>query len=635
MKNRLVNIKLHGRLGEEVGSDWNFDIKNVAEGFRAIEIMSKYKFNSTILQHQKEGINYKLLINGRDFTCDQNFLKNDPIRAIHNSEIFLNKKDLRTIDFIPIIEGALFGLTAIIIIAVVLIAIAVAIYFLTPLPEFSDFREIDGTIGKTSYLFNGPQNTSREGGPVQIGYGRLIVGSQVIASSYSIKNIPASSLDIVVPGAGDTYFDLKDNISSALLAGIELSNDYGAIAMHTETNEGAYLITVAGATIIKIGPNGNLIRRVAYIPNDLNNSLRPNVIYVASINPGASILIASENKLYKFVRRVDPADVTTAEPYTYWLDATFGNYAHPDDDSDNPDDSKTGYLNTNNLIYAITVLSDNSIIIGGKFTTISNPTTRQNTITVINKIAKLNSDGVLQSTFTGSKGFSGSNDEIRAIIKDSSDNIFVGGRFLTFNDGSSNTAKQLVKIASTGLIDATFDVSTGPTNSDGNASDGDIIYALGLQTTTPNNGKLIVGGTFNFFKGSPMLKICRLSTLGALDTTFTNLNRLSTEGAVLAILIQSPSNKIIMGGSFNGNTGNSSEIGMRGLCRLNSDGKLDITFDSGGGDNGGIRGGGSNPRVLSIINEEGKNRIYIAGDFTHYNSDSDNFPVGIARIKIN
>ena len=29
MKNRLVNIKLHGRLGEEVGSNWNFDIRNV------------------------------------------------------------------------------------------------------------------------------------------------------------------------------------------------------------------------------------------------------------------------------------------------------------------------------------------------------------------------------------------------------------------------------------------------------------------------------------------------------------------------------------------------------------------------------------------------------------------------------
>ena len=33
---------------------------------------------------------------------------------------------------------------------------------------------------------------------------------------------------------------------------------------------------------------------------------------------------------------------------------------------------------------------------------------------------------------------------------------------------------------------------------------------------------------------------------------------------------------------------------MRGLCRLNSNGALDATFDSGGGTGGGIRGGGSN-----------------------------------------
>lgn len=87
-----------------------------------------------------------------------------------------------------------------------------------------------------------------------------------------------------------------------------------------------------------------------------------------------------------------------------------------------------------------------------------------------------------------------------------------------------------------------------------------------------------------------------------------------------------------MGGSFNGNTGNPSEIGMRGLCRLNSNGALDATFDSGGGTIGGIRG--SDGTVLSIINEVGKNRIYIAGNFTHYNSKSDNFTAGIARIKV-
>ena len=53
---------------------------------------------------------------------------------------------------------------------------------LTPMPEFGDFREIEGG-GRASYLFAGPVNTVREGGPVFIGYGRLMVGSQVIQSS--------------------------------------------------------------------------------------------------------------------------------------------------------------------------------------------------------------------------------------------------------------------------------------------------------------------------------------------------------------------------------------------------------------------------------------------------------------------
>ena len=53
---------------------------------------------------------------------------------------------------------------------------------LTPMPEFGDFREIEGG-GRRSYLFSGPENTVREGGPVFIGYGRLLVGSQVIQSS--------------------------------------------------------------------------------------------------------------------------------------------------------------------------------------------------------------------------------------------------------------------------------------------------------------------------------------------------------------------------------------------------------------------------------------------------------------------
>ena len=54
---------------------------------------------------------------------------------------------------------------------------------LTPKPEFGDFREIEGSGARASYMFGGPENTVREGGPVFVGYGRLLVGSHVIQTS--------------------------------------------------------------------------------------------------------------------------------------------------------------------------------------------------------------------------------------------------------------------------------------------------------------------------------------------------------------------------------------------------------------------------------------------------------------------
>ena len=61
---------------------------------------------------------------------------------------------------------------------------------LTPEPEFDDFREIEGG-GRPSYIFSGPQNTVREGGPVFVGYGRLLIGSHVIQTSLDNFNADA------------------------------------------------------------------------------------------------------------------------------------------------------------------------------------------------------------------------------------------------------------------------------------------------------------------------------------------------------------------------------------------------------------------------------------------------------------
>jgi predicted phage tail protein len=215
MKQELVEVNLHGVLGEHVGNKtWSLAIKSVGEAMNAIEVLSRRKLYRFLQESEKNGIKYNVMINGRDFLYEKdNPPTIDNPQSILNSELCAKTKNLKTIDIVPVIEGAgkdvMNALT--IIVGVILIVIA---------PEFSPFVATAlfvGGIGliaagvmnllaqgpqlqnlqdkqKTSYLFNGPTNTVNEGGPIPIGYGRLYIGSMIISASYDIG-----------------YFDANDN----------------------------------------------------------------------------------------------------------------------------------------------------------------------------------------------------------------------------------------------------------------------------------------------------------------------------------------------------------------------------------------------------------------------------------------
>ena len=206
MNDKLTTIKLHGALGEKVGRDvWKFSVSTVGEAIRAIESQSKKLFAS-LIEYEKQNIKYRVMINGKDFVYDKSKDINTE-EGIRASELVLPKSNIETIDIIPVLEGAFDDIFAIVL-GVVLIAVGVFTFgagaslimggiglvaagianLLQPMPEFDDFREIEGG-GRRSYIFSGPENTIREGGPIFIGYVIMMVGSHVVQSSIETSDV--------------------------------------------------------------------------------------------------------------------------------------------------------------------------------------------------------------------------------------------------------------------------------------------------------------------------------------------------------------------------------------------------------------------------------------------------------------
>jgi predicted phage tail protein len=239
--NNLTNIKVHGILGEQIGkSEWNLAVSSVDEAIRAIESNCK-KLYKHLIENDKKDIKYRVLINEKDISYDESKDLNT-IEGLASSELIVKKSNLKTIDIVPVIEGASDFLPIIIGVALMATGVGMAGGFsalmsggnfmaqavfmggvglvaagitnlLTPMPKFGDFREIEQQGGK-SYLFNGPENTIREGGPVFVGYGRLLVGSHVIQSSSDIVDVNAG-IDLNNHW-GRTDYGLKYNVPQAI-----------------------------------------------------------------------------------------------------------------------------------------------------------------------------------------------------------------------------------------------------------------------------------------------------------------------------------------------------------------------------------------------------------------------------------
>lgn len=253
----------------------------------------------------------------------------------------------------------------------------------------------------------------------------------------------------------------------------------------------------------------------------------------------------------------------------------------------------------NNIIRSITIQSDNTILVGGDFTSYNGQTE--------NRLIGLNSDGSKNTTFKNATGFN-QNPQVVKIQQDGK--ILVGGRFTTYKGLPQNC---LIRLNSDGSKDDTFVIGTG--------FSGTVHYPYITSIIIQPDGKILVGGQFVYYNGQFQHMLIRLNSDGSKDTTFNLVipgfdNNFNNSFGLTSIAIQQDS-KILVGGNFSTFNGQS----QNGLIRLNSDGSKDTTFNIGTGFNGSV----NNDFFISSINIQSDSKILIGGYFTNFNGQSQNY----------
>jgi len=239
-------------------------------------------------------------------------------------------------------------------------------------------------------------------------------------------------------------------------------------------------------------------------------------------------------------------------------------------------------------IRSVALQSDGKIIITGNFTSYNG--------TNISRVARLNSDGSLDATFIPG---SGANDYVRKAIVQGDGKIVIGGDFSTFNTISR---LRIARLNSDGSIDAAFNPGTGANNS----------VRAGI---VKSDGKIIIGGDFTLYDGTSRNYFARLNSDGSLDTTCLTCS--GANEVVRSTAVQNDG-KIIIGGYFTFFNG----AGINRIARLESDGSLDASFNPGQGPDGGV--------TSVALQSDGK--VFIAGDFNSYDGTLIN---RIARLNTN
>jgi uncharacterized delta-60 repeat protein len=168
-----------------------------------------------------------------------------------------------------------------------------------------------------------------------------------------------------------------------------------------------------------------------------------------------------------------------------------------------------------------------------------------------------------------------------------------------FTSFAGTPRNSIARLNAAGTLDTGFDPGSGFDRSG--------VYSLALQA----DGRIVAGGSFTTFGGMGRSKIARLNVNGTLDAGFNPGWALSLGSVVLSLALQTDGG-IVAGGWFDGTTRNY-------IARFNTGGTLDTTFASGTGFNDAVQ----------LLAAQADGPIVAGGSFSSFDGTTRNY---IARL---
>lgn len=195
----MVPVILLGELGKKFGRRFMLDVKNPAEAVRAL-CANFPGFEKFVVTSEERNVGYRVVVGREDIGVD----------GLHDPS------GRQTIKIVPVVGGA--GKVGKIIVGALLIATAIFFppaFFATVAYGTTTYGAIAFSIGLSltlggvvemlapqpkkisqetpenmpSYTFNGPVNTTAQGYPVPVGFGRMIVGSAIISAGQTVEEM--------------------------------------------------------------------------------------------------------------------------------------------------------------------------------------------------------------------------------------------------------------------------------------------------------------------------------------------------------------------------------------------------------------------------------------------------------------